>query len=846
MKALTSNSVEQLLYKWTLDQEIRDQIVSMVVQDEKTGVTGIFPQELDQDLKNALEKNDIKSLYTHQLSAYDHLNTGNNVVIVTGTASGKSLCYNLPILNALLRDPRKTALYLFPTKALTQDQYQKLNLLLGKIPSNRIIPAVAMYDGDTPSETRRKIRENARIIFSNPDMLHTGIMPYHMLWDRFFSGLSYVVLDEAHYYRGVFGSHIANLIRRMKRLFNHYQSNPQFILTSATIANPLEFSEKLIGAPFSLIDEDGSPKGKRYFLMYNPPVIDEKLGIRKSVNAETQLLAKDILNKDAQSIFFMRTRKSVEVLYKELKTRFPLYSPHIYSYRSGYLPSERRKIEKDIRERRSKVTISTNALELGIDIGGLDVILILGYPGTISATKQQAGRAGRQGGISAAVLLASSNPQDQYLVKHPEYFYQKPIENALINPDNLLILLEHLQCSVFELPFNEDDSFGDLRYSQLRPILEYLTQTKTIHYSSGKYIWISSQYPSQAVSLRSSDARRIALIVDELGKQKMIGDIDYSSSLWMVHPQAVYFHAGDTYEVQDLDLENNKAILILTQNEDYFTEPINSMKIDLINLLSSETIKAGHRRYGEIQVISKVTGYKIRDWRTKSVSSIIPLDMPETTLNTTGCWFSISNQVIETLKRQGLWNNDQQDYGRDWTKLRKKILDRDNHTCQHCGMHEDTIPFHVHHLIPIRNFDDIMVANRSDNLVTLCPECHKQGEMAVKIRSSLAGLGYALQHIASLLLMCDVNDIGKYHEINSNLADGDPIILLYDQVAGGIGLSKTIYDLYNDLFVKTYELVSQCSCEDGCPSCIGASSDFSNGSKAMVLELLRMLIGAHD
>lgn len=841
MTIISSNAIDRIIHKWTIDPEIRDQVVSLVIQDEQPAVTTEFPETINDNLKNALISSEIRSLYTHQVTAYNNISAGKNIVVVTGTASGKSLCYNLPVLDGLLSDQNKTALYLLPTKALSQDQYQKLNSILGNMPPGIDAPSTAMYDGDTPTDARPKTRERARIVFSNPDMLHAGILPYHMLWDRFFSGLSYVVLDEAHYYRGVFGSHIANLIRRMKRILSHYNASPQFVLTSATIANPLDFASRLTGLPFNLVDNDSSPKGKRYFLLYNPPVINEKLGIRKSVHSEAQTLAKDILQKDAQSIFFLKTRKSVEMLYKDIRDSYPQYAKDITSYRSGYLPAERREIEDAIRNRRAKVTLSTNALELGIDIGGLDIILILGYPGTIAATKQQAGRAGRKGTPSASLLLASTNPQDQYLVKHPEYFYQKPIENALINPDNLLILLEHLQCSLFELPMQEGESFGDLSFSQTQPLLQYLHQAKIIHYSGGKYMWISSQYPSQAISLRSSDSRRISLVVDEWGKQRLIGDIDYSSSLWMVHPHAVYFHSGESYEVQDLDFVSNKAILKPSSNEDYYTEPVNSKKIDLRKRLSIEPIKNGYRHYGEVQVVAQVTGYKVREWRNKSVLSLNRLEMPETVLNTTACWFSLSKNTVDRLQAMGLWNNSTSDYGKEWPKLRGKILERDNHTCQHCGRVEDIVPFHVHHIIPIRSFDDIRLANRIDNLVTLCPECHKAAELSVKIRSSLAGLGYAFQHIASLLLMCDVNDLGSFQEVNSNLASGDPVIMLYDQVAGGIGLSKTIYDQYQSLFDKTYELIDQCSCEDGCPSCIGASSDYSVGSKAMALDLLECI-----
>ena len=417
-----------------------------------------FPAETDERLTKALAARGIRQLYTHQAAAFAHVLGGRNVVTITPTASGKTLCYNAPVLDAILKDPSTRALYLFPTKALAQDQLAELHNLV-QLAEEHGAPQVGVftYDGDTPSDARRAIRGKAHVVLSNPDMLHSGILPHHPRWAKLFENLKFVVIDELHAYRGVFGSHLSNILRRLRRVCRHYGSDPVFICSSATIANPRELAEGLTGRPFELIDESGAPRGEKFFLFVNPPVVNAELGIRRSYLAEARRVALEFLKHNLQLILFAQSRLATEILTTYLKDAFhgaPGSADVIRGYRGGYLPGRRREIERGLREGQVRAVVSTNALELGIDIGALDVSVMAGYPGTIAATWQRAGRAGRRTTRSAAVLVASSAPIDQFIIRNPSYFFEASPEHALINPDNLHILLDHVKCAAFELPFS--------------------------------------------------------------------------------------------------------------------------------------------------------------------------------------------------------------------------------------------------------------------------------------------------------------------------------------------------------------------------------------------------------
>ena len=464
-----------------------------------------FPSDISLKLKNVLKEKGFKQLYSHQGRAYEIVENNDNLIVVTPTASGKTMCYNLPVLDKILKNDNARALYLFPTKALSQDQLAELYDLIERLDAGI---KTYTYDGDTPVNARKSIRRAGHIVITNPDMLHTGILPHHTKWIKLFENLEYVVIDEIHNYRGVFGSHVANVIRRLKRICNFYGSDPQFIAASATIANPVEFAEKLTGESVKLIDENGAPQGQKDIVFYNPPVVNKELGIRRSYVLEARKLARLFIENDIKSIIFARSRLRTEILLSYLKDEFK-GKKEVRGYRGGYLPGERREIEKGLREGQITGVVSTNALELGIDIGQLDVCVMAGYPGTIASTWQQAGRAGRRNSRSLAVLIASSSPLDKYIIDNPEFFFEKPVESALINPNNLLILMSHLKCAAFELPFTDDEDFG---VETTGEILSYLEDQRILRHKGGRWHWMADRYPAEDISLRSASSDDFAVI----------------------------------------------------------------------------------------------------------------------------------------------------------------------------------------------------------------------------------------------------------------------------------------------------------------------------------------------
>ncbi|MFW6149485.1 MAG: DEAD/DEAH box helicase, partial [Atribacterota bacterium] len=510
-----------------------------------------FPDWLDDILVNNLKKEGIGKLYSHQATALKAVNDGKNVVVVTPTASGKTLCYNLPVLDSIIKKPESRAIYLFPTKALSQDQLGELYRMVEKL--DRPVKTFT-YDGDTPVSARSAIRKQGHIVVTNPDMLHTGILPHHTKWHQLFQNLQYIVMDEIHIYRGVFGSHMANVIRRLKRICEFYGSRPQFICCSATIANPLEFSEKIVGEKFKLIDNNGAPRGEKYFLFYNPPVVNRQLGIRKSLIKETARLVSKFLNYDIQSIVFARSRLTTELLTSYLKdflVKIGYDRDLVRGYRGGYLPNLRREIEKGLKEGKIKGVVSTNALELGVDIGQLDACFIAGYPGTISSTWQQAGRAGRRTNSSVAILVASSVPLDQYIINASDYFFKEIPEYAVIDPNNLSILISHIKCAAFELPFIQGEKFGS---EELEEILQFLEDKKIIHFTRNKWHWMSESYPADEISLRSASTENFAIIdIDAADKNRVIGEVDRESAPTTIHEGAVYIHEGEQYTITKLD-----------------------------------------------------------------------------------------------------------------------------------------------------------------------------------------------------------------------------------------------------------------------------------------------------
>jgi DEAD/DEAH box helicase domain-containing protein len=722
---------------------------------------------------------------------------------------------------------------------------------------------VATYDGDTPADARPAIRAKACLVISNPDMLHTGVLPHHTLWADFFQHLQFVVIDEMHAYRGVFGSHVANVLRRLKRVARFYGSSPQFILTSATIANPVELAEQLIEEPVVLVDDDGAGRGTRHFLIYNPPVVNRDIGLRRSALLESVRLTGDLLQHNVQTIVFARTRRTVELIlsYLRRKSVNPAYPcSEIRGYRSGYLPRQRREIEHGLREGEVRAVVATNALELGIDIGSMGAAMLAGYPGTIAGTWQQAGRAGRQEEASLATLITSANPLDQFLAHHPDYFFNRSPEQALINPDNLLILLGHLRCATFELPFQAGESFGRVEGTRVADFLQFLQAAGILHQSGDKYYWMADQYPAEGVSLRSASPETVLLQARDGDQWTTIGQVDHASAHWMVHPNAIYLHEGQVYLVEELDLAQHIARLRAT-DVDYYTQPRSETTVRLLEKLDEAKACGATKAYGEIAVTSQVIGFRKVKWFTHEQLGMGEVSLPPTELQTTGYWLALAEETAARLRDQGLWTNDPNDYGPNWPAQRDRARARDGYHCQNCGAPEKghvlskagpephrkaeglskRHAHHVHHKIPFRAFASYQQANQLSNLVTLCPRCHRRAELVVRIRSGLAGLAFTLGHLAPLFLMCDTRDVGVHSDPQSPLADGRPAVVIYDQVPAGIGFSKRLFKLHDELMAHAYELVAACQCADGCPSCIGPAGEEGYGGKQETLAILEAL-----
>ena len=614
-----------------------------------------FPEALDDRLKQALETRGIHQLYTHQAEAIDHALAGRNAVVITPTASGKTLCYNAPVLHSILQDASSRALYLFPTKALAQDQLAELQTLSEHIASatgEQI--GVYTYDGDTPQDARRSIRSRAHIVLSNPDMVHSGILPHHPKWAKLFENLRYVVIDELHAYRGVFGSHLCNVLRRLRRICRHYGSNPVFLCSSATIANPRELAERLTEQPFELVQQNGAPRGEKFFIFVNPPVVNQQLGIRRSYLAETRRVASEFLKRNLQVIVFAQSRLSTEILTTYLKDDFeaqPGEPERIRGYRGGYLPLRRREIEKGLREGAVRAVVSTNALELGIDIGALDVSVMAGYPGTIASTWQRAGRAGRRSSRSAAVMVASSAPLDQFIVRSPSYFFDASPERALIDPDNLHILVDHVKCAAFELPFTAAEQFGK---PDLQEVLGVLAEQGLVHRSGGsddldhpsdegQWNWTSESYPADAVSLRSVSSDNF-VIVDTTREPRVIGETDFSSGPSTLHEKAIYIVEGTLYQVEKLDFEGRKAY-VREIDCDYYTTAITYNRVTIIDTFS----EPGAPSHGEVHAVSRVVGFKKIKFYTNENIGSGELDLPEQQMHTTAYWLTVPAKLMGVL-----------------------------------------------------------------------------------------------------------------------------------------------------------------------------------------------------
>jgi len=614
-----------------------------------------FPTFLPPELIETLKKRGIERLYSHQSEALQHIRDGRNIVVVTPTASGKTLCYNIPVVQAILENPEARALYIFPTKALSQDQYKELHEITGAL--GRDIK-VYTFDGDTPASARKAIRNSGHIVVTNPDMLHTGILPHHTLWLKLFENLHYIVIDEVHHYRGVFGSHVANLLRRLKRICAFYKSRPQIICCSATIANPLELTENLTGEKFTLIDKNGAPQGEKVFLFYNPPVINAELGMRRSSILEARRIAAYFLMNEVQTIIFARSRLRVEILLKYLKremARLKRNPEKISGYRGGYLPNERHAIEEGVKSGRIMGVVSTNALELGIDIGQLNAAVLAGYPGTITSTWQQGGRAGRKTEASIVVLVATSSPLDQFIINHPDYFFGSSPEAGIINPDNIAIMGSHLKCACFELPIDDGEQLGQ---TDINPLLSHLEEGGILRHTGGRWYYTSEIYPAEEISLRSATAENF-VVLNTSKNNAVIAEVDYDSAPFLIHEEAVYIHQSQTFYIDRLDWEGRTAYA-REVDVDYYTDALSKTDVEVLTedarspAAGGDTSPLSGMTFGDVRVTTIVAKYKKIKFETHENVGYGEVHTPPNEMHTESCWFTFRDDLKEDLEQKGL------------------------------------------------------------------------------------------------------------------------------------------------------------------------------------------------
>ncbi len=718
-------------------------------------------EPLPANLQDCLKEHGILSLYTHQVEAVDYTRQGTNVMVATSSASGKSLCYNIAVLQALLCEHGSRALYLFPTKALAQDQLRSLRELF--CPGLFRAEEFATFDGDTPQAERAEIRRRARIILTNPDMLHIGILPNHQYWSRLLRSLSYVIIDEAHIYRGVFGSHVAGVLRRLRRLCNLYGSNPQFICCSATIANPGEHAERMTGLPFTVVDNDGSPHGGKDFVFWNPPITDGAKSVRRSANSEATNLFTELVSQRIRTLTFARTRRLTELIYTYSRDRLagvdPALVKRIKAYRAGYLPQERRQIEQELFSGQLMGVVATVALELGIDIGDLEATVLTGYPGSIASTWQQAGRSGRGKRGSLSFLIGLDNPLDQYFMRHPEFFFQRSFENALINPDNPYILRAHLLCAAWELPLTSDDEnfFGHL-FAQERAELEGQGMLRKRRWKW--YLSPAIAYPAQAINIRSTSGENFTVI--DTSTSSLLETVEASVAIFQVYPGAIYLHQGESYLVSALDLASRTAYAVPT-TVSYYTQTKEITDLRIVKLTRNKSCGLVKVYLGEVEVTTTVVGFKKKAQFTEEVIGEEPLDLPPQHFPTVALWFDLPPEAVARL---------------DMAQL------------------------------------------------------------------DFAGGLHAAEHAAIAILplfaLCDRNDIGgvstPFHPDT-----GRAQIFIYDAYPGGIGIAEKGFDLVKELWQATLKTITECPCQEGCPSCI-QSPKCGNNNKPLDKEAAKIIL----
>lgn len=749
---------------------------------------GDFTQSVPGWLRDALGRRGMGQPYTHQSAAWQALDRGEDVVVVTPTASGKTLCYNVPVVTMLGEQTEGCALYLYPTKALSQDQCAELNELLDETPVDE---TAHVYDGDTPSDIRRRIRETTRIVLTNPDMLHASILPHHEKWRRLFASLKYVIVDEMHTYRGVFGSHVANVLRRLARICRFYRATPQFVFTSATIANPGELAQQLTGRAATLVDRTGAPRGEKLFVLYNPPLMDAELKRRQSPGAAAHRLVAPLIDDGHSAIVFTRSRQGVEILTRRLREGFehrrkPDLAKRITGYRGGYLPDERRRIERGLRAGEIRGVVSTNALELGVDIGALDVCVIAGYPGTIASTWQQAGRAGRRRTTSLSVLVAGDDPIDQYLVTHPEFFFGASPEHARIDPNNLRVLAEHLKCAVFELPVAGDESFGSFAVEDTQEVLAWLAdEAGLVQYTDGAWRWATDGYPATTVSLRDIHDENFVIIDTSGSRPEILGEIDFESAHVTVYENAIYQHAATLYEVHRLDYRERKAY-VRRADIDYYTQAIDQTRIFVLDAFD-EGAAVGPliRGHGEVRIATRFVGYKKIRFKTWENIGYGEIHLPDLEKHTSSWWLTFPTDDLHAL---GLDARSQNGGLLGISRLLHTVA------IVHLMCARDDL------LVTVQSRDSGAWAEHDERLTSDGP--------APPVPLSEGGL---LE---------------------------EPSIFLYDRYPGGVGFSERLFDLTDELLRHAKRLLTDCDCEAGCPRCVGPVELVTEGGKAAAHRIL--------
>ncbi len=761
----TTDPVERL--GRTLRERQGDRITGEIRIPATPGVYAGFPDELDPRLAEALRGRGIDQLYSHQRRAWDLIRGGAHTALVTPTASGKSLCYNLPVLQAAIED-RAKALYLFPTKALSQDQVAEI-IALNQAGDLKV--KAFTFDGDTPGDARKAVRTRGDIVVSNPDMLHQGILPHHTKWAQLFENLRFVVIDEMHTYRGVFGSHMANVIRRLKRVCRFYGTDPHFILCSATIANPRELAEQLIDEKnIETITDSGAPRGAKQLFLWNPPLVNPDLGIRASARSQSSHIARLAVRSGLKTIVFAQTRLMVEVLTKYLKDAFdkdPRRPARVKAYRGGYLPSERRTTERQLRGGGVDCVVATSALELGVDIGSLDVCLLNGYPGTIAGTWQRLGRAGRRSRSALGVLIATSLPLDQFIVRNPQFFIDAAPEHARIDPDQLLILLDHIRCAAFELPFKDGERFGSRDLDQF---LSYLAEENILHHEGDQWYWMTDSYPANSVSLRSVAEGNFVVIDITDGGKDVIAEVDYSSAAMTLYKGAIYMMQARPWQVEKLDWAGRKAFVRQTE-ADYYTDAIDYTRLKILDQFDEASDPEKSCAHGEVHLIRRVSGYKKIRYYTHENVGYGNVELPDQEMHTMAVWWQLAAEVLDEA------------FPSRWQAL-------DGFLGAAYAMH------FVSALISMSEPHDLgrAVGNADATWFT-----------------SVGVSGRGTIRPAS-------GETVDIHAPNRRFA---PTVFLYDNYPGGIGLSEPLFDMREQIVARAGQMVGACECVHGCPACIG-------------------------